>query len=135
MLTLLDNAKAQEARAWFRDFRRTRPFWGGFWMLLGGVMILRVGAVSLDAAVSGGITSFGGWLTGGGLIVCGLLVWADENHKAVAGIIGLLLAIASLVVSNLGGFFIGMLLGIIGGSMSVAWGPKNVADSTEEASG
>ncbi|CAM3808773.1 DUF6114 domain-containing protein [Smaragdicoccus niigatensis] len=134
MLTLVKNDKVQEALAWFRDLRRTRPFWGGLWMFLGGFLILRVSAVSLGAAVSGGITSFGGWLTGGGLIVCAVLVWADPGHRIVSGIIGLLLAISSLVVSNLGGFFIGMLLGIIGGSMVIAWGPKRVAETTEETS-
>ena len=135
MLTLVKSDRAQEARDWFHDFRVTRPFWGGLWMVLGGFMILRVSAVSLEAAVSGGITGFGGWLTGGGLIICGLLVWAGEEHRFVAGIIGLLLAIASLVVSNLGGFFIGMLFGIIGGSMSIAWGPKRVPVRTEEVDG
>ncbi|CAM3808427.1 DUF6114 domain-containing protein [Smaragdicoccus niigatensis] len=135
MLTLVKGERAQEARDWFRDFRRTRPFWGGLWMVLGGSMILRVSAVSLESAVSGGITGFGGWMTGGGLIICGLLVWAGEEHRFVAGIIGLLLAIASLVVSNLGGFFIGMLFGIIGGAMAIAWGPKPVRELTEEADG
>jgi hypothetical protein len=132
---LISNAKAkagldaagdalQNGRVWLRAFRRTRPFWGGLWMLLGGFMILRVSQVSFEAAVSSGIVGFGGWLTGGGLVVCALLVWAGPEHRIVAGIMGLLLAISSLVVSNLGGFFIGMLLGIVGSSMAVSWGPK-----------
>ena len=113
------------AREWFGDFRRTRPFWGGLWMLIGGLMILRVSRVSFEAAVSGGIVGFGGWLTGGGLVICALLVWAGHEHRVVAGIIGLLLAIASLIVSNLGGFFIGMLAGIVGSSMVLSWGIKS----------
>lgn len=123
------------ARDWFRDFRQTRPFWGGLWMLIGGLMILRVSRLSLEAAVSGGITGFGGWLTGGGLVICALLVWAGQEHRVVAGIIGLLLAISSLIVSNLGGFFIGMLLGIVGSAMVLSWGTKSLeaeSDLVEE---
>ena len=36
-------------------------------------------------------------------------------------IAGVLLAVLSFIASNLGGFFIGMLLGIIGGSMGFGW--------------
>jgi len=38
--------------------------------------------------------------------------------------VGVLLAVTSLIVSNLGGLFVGMCAGIIGGSMTLAWGPK-----------
>ena len=33
-------AKLSDARIWFRGFRRTRPFWGGLWMLVGAYFLL-----------------------------------------------------------------------------------------------
>ncbi len=30
----------QPARRWFRAFRRTRPFWGGLWLIIGGWQVL-----------------------------------------------------------------------------------------------
>ena len=35
----------------------------------------------------------------------------------------MLLAVASFVATNLGGFFVGMLLGVIGASLSFGWTP------------
>lgn len=121
------------ARAWFRAFRRTRPFWGGLWLLVGGWLILRLSMVSVQIVVSAGLAGFGGWLTGGGLIVCGLIAWAAPTQRYIAGIIAILLAVASLVLSNLGGMFFGMLFGILGGAMVLAWGPKKTRSVVAEA--
>lgn len=115
------------ARRSFRAFRRTRPFWGGLWLLIGGWLVLRLSMVSAHIAVTGGMTGAGGWLTGGGMILCGLAAWFAPSQRYVVGVAGVLLAISSLVVSNLGGFFVGMALGVLGGSMTLAWGPKKMA--------
>jgi hypothetical protein len=57
--------------------------------------------------------------------------------------VGLLAALYSFIGLNLGGFFLGMLFGIIGGALVIAWGPPRVkpvnpdfvpiADQLEEA--
>jgi hypothetical protein len=112
------------ARRTIRAFRRTRPFWGGLWLLIGGWLVLRLSMVSAHIVVAGGMTGAGGWLTGGGMILCGLAAWAAPSQRYVVGIVGVLLAISSLVVSNLGGLFVGMAAGILGGAMTLAWGPK-----------
>jgi hypothetical protein len=109
---------------WFRAFRRTRPFWGGLWMLVGGGWILNLATVSWSVVIVTGITGLGGWVCGGGLILCGLTAWAAPSQRYVTGITGLILAVLSLIASNLGGLFLGMLFGIVGGAMTLAWGPK-----------
>lgn len=114
-------------RRTFCAFRRTRPFWGGLWLLIGGWLVLRLSMVSAHIVVAGGMTGAGGWLTGGGMILCGLAAWAAPSQRYVVGIVGVLLAISSLVVSNLGGLFVGMAAGILGGAMTLAWGPKRPA--------
>lgn len=114
----------QPARRWLRAFRRTRPFWGGLWLIVGGWLVLTWSMVDFSIIVLTGLTGLGGWVSGGGMILCGLGAWAAPSQRYVIGVVGLLLAVASLVLSNLGGWFIGMFFGIIGGAMVLAWGPR-----------
>jgi Family of unknown function (DUF6114) len=117
-------------RAAFRGWRRTRPFWGGFLLLLAGIELLLIplsgifihGAVRLVVYI--GIGGVFGVLLGALLIACGLLLWLNPAHRMFYAIAGVLLAVLSFIASNLGGFFIGMLLGIIGGSMGFGWTPS-----------
>lgn len=117
-------SRAAEFRRTARAFRRTRPFWGGLWLLVGGWLVLRLSMVPAHIAVAAGLSGIGGWLTGGGMILCGLAAWGAPSQRYVVGAVGVLLAVTSLIVSNLGGLFLGMLAGIVGGCMTLAWGPK-----------
>jgi hypothetical protein len=120
-------AAAVSRRAAFRLWRRTRPFWGGFLLLAAGVELLLIplsgilvhGAVRLVVYI--GIGGVFGVLLGVLLIACGLLLWLNPAHRTFYAIAGVLLAVLSFIASNFGGFFIGMLLGIIGGSMGFGW--------------
>jgi hypothetical protein len=122
-------AAAGSRRAAFGRWRRTRPFWGGFLLLLAGIELLLIplsgilihGAVKLVVYI--GIGGVFGVLLGVLLIGCGLLLWLNPAHRTFYAIAGVLLAVLSFIASNFGGFFIGMLLGIIGGSMSFGWTP------------
>jgi hypothetical protein len=109
---------------WFRAFRRTRPFWGGLWLGLGGWDILRFNLGPLHAVVAAAFNGVAGWLIGGGMILCALIAWAAPQKRVTVGVIGTILAVVSLIASNLGGFFLGLILGVVGGAMTVAWGPK-----------
>jgi hypothetical protein len=116
-------------RAAFRRWRRTCPFWGGLLLLLAGIELLLIplsgilihGAVKLVVYIGiGGVFSV---LLGVLLIACGLLLWLNPAHRTFYAIAGVVLAVLSFIASNFGGFFIGMLLGIIGGSMGFGWTP------------
>ncbi len=48
----------------------------------------------------------------------------QTNPVEVYGVISLVIAVYSLIGVNLGGFFVGMLLGAVGGILTVAWMPK-----------
>jgi hypothetical protein len=123
-------AAAGSRRAAFGRWRRTRPFWGGFLLLLAGIELLLIplsgilihGAVKLVVYI--GIGGVFGVLLGALLIACGLLLWLNPAHRTFYAIAGVLLAVLSFIASNFGGFFIGMLLGIIGGSMGFGWTPS-----------
>jgi Family of unknown function (DUF6114) len=111
----------------WRAWRRTRPFWGGLLLAAAGVELIGIplsgvlshGAVRLVIYI--GIGGVFGVLIGVLLIACGVAVCLNPAHRVFYGIAGVLLGILSFPASNLGGFFVGMLLAIVGGSMAFAW--------------
>ncbi|MDX3214936.1 DUF6114 domain-containing protein [Streptomyces sp. ME02-6991-2B] len=112
-------------RSRFRAWRRGRPFWAGWWTLLAGVEILSVPLVPPSLLGHQGIAGVFGLLVGVFLIVLGLTLWRAPRHRALAGIATLLFSVASLLLSNFGGFLIGFLLGVTGGAMAVSWVPDS----------
>jgi hypothetical protein len=59
------------------------------------------------------------------LVLVGVLAVLMPAHRVFYGVIGLVVAVYSLVGVNLGGFFVGMLLGTVGGVMIVSWLPAD----------
>jgi hypothetical protein len=78
-----------------------------------------------------GVGGIFGILIGALLIASGLALWFNDAHKTFYSIAGVLLAILSFIGTNLGGFFIGMLLGIVGGSLAFAWAPATEAGTDD----
>lgn len=109
---------------WFAAFRRTRPFWGGLWCLLAGAWMIRSMFFSFVLAVSGGWSYSAGYILGGGLMLFGLVAWFAPHYRGLLGIMAVLLALAAFVAANLGGYLVGSVLGVLGGSMMWAWGEK-----------
>lgn len=58
------------------------------------------------------------------LVLLGLLAMLMPAHRIFYGVIALVLAVYSLIGVNLGGFFVGMLLGSVGGILVVSWMSK-----------
>ena len=54
-------------------------------------------------------------------------------HRVFYGVAGVVLGVASFPASNLGGFFLCMLLAIVGGSIAFAWAPAAAEASAAEA--
>ena len=76
-----------------------------------------------------GIGGVFGFLIGVLLITAAIAVWVNPAHRGFYGIAGVILGIASFPASNLGGFFLGMLLAVIGGALAFAWTPSPPAGS------
>lgn len=108
--------------AWFRAFRRTRPFWGGLWTMLAGAWIIRAMSFGPLLAVSGGWSYSAGYILGGALVSFGLVAWFAPHYRSLVGIFAFAVALAAFVAANLGGYLVGSVLGIVGGSMIWAWG-------------
>lgn len=111
----------------FRDWRGSRPFWAGLFTILGGVPIayfpyatLKLGTMSLTMATTAGAGSL---IIGVLLITLGLTMWFQQATRVFAGVAAIILALVSLVVSNIGGFLIGFLFALFGGALAVSWAP------------
>lgn len=120
----------QRARLRWRWWRRSRPFWGGLLLILAGLELLAIPLLSLlvhsavKIVIYIGIGGVFGVLFGGLLIACGLLAWFHPAQRIFYAVVGVLLALGSFIVTNLGGFFLGMLLGVIGASLVFGWTPQ-----------
>jgi hypothetical protein len=110
-------------RAWhaWRHWRRTRPFWGGLLVLLGGAEILLSERAPLPLVIHIGLQGLAGYLVPLISLLCGALLWFHPVQRTFYSLLAVLLALGSWITSNLGGFFIGMLLGVIGGALAFGW--------------
>lgn len=112
--------------AWrlFTAFRRTRPFWGGLWLILGGVVVVQLNSYPLGVVLGGGFSTSAGYILGGAMVLFGAVAWFSPLYARLMGLMGVLAALAAFVGSNLGGFLVGTVLGILGGAMVWGWGEK-----------
>lgn len=112
----------------FRNWRRSRPFWGGLLLVAAGIELLVAPAAQslilpIDLIIYAGIAGVSGTLIALLMITLGVLSWLQPAQHVFFGLVGLFLSLASFVTSNFGGFVIGMLLGIVGASLVFAWTP------------
>ncbi|MFE1317011.1 DUF6114 domain-containing protein [Kitasatospora phosalacinea] len=114
-------------RRGFRRWRRTRPFWGGLLAMLAGVPILyfpyahlSLGGLTVAMSTTAGAGSL---IIGLMLIVLGLTAWFQPLVRVFCGVATTILALISIPVSNLGGFGLGLLPGLVAGGLLVSWAP------------
>lgn len=133
---LLPEAPAPEedggARRAFRHWRRTRPFWGGLLVALGGGEMLSLYHTAMKVSIHMGLYGMAGYAVPVLLVVLGLSLIFDPMHRTFYSVLSLLFAIASWMTSNLGGFLIGMLLSMTGASLAFGW-TETPADEQEPA--
>jgi hypothetical protein len=126
-------ARFRYVRLRFRHWRWQRPFWAGLWTLLAGLPIayfpyanLTLGQLTIRMGTPAGSGSL---IIGVLLFLLGLTMWFQQAVRVFAGVASIMLALVSLVVSNIGGFLMGFLLALFGGAMALSWMPgKPVAD-------
>ena len=126
-----DSAPAVEFRAW----RKRRPFVGGILLALSGVEMFFSSQLDIGKIhVAVGIAGLQSTVIPIALVTLGVLVIATPVHRVFYGVIALAIAVYSLIGLNLGGFFVGMLLGAVGGILAVSWMPKvATTDGAEDA--
>ena len=105
-----------------------RPCWGAFCVLGAGLLILWAPVCLLQSGIVPPSALWAGLVVGGLLFVMGLVELFAPAHALMAGAIGVVLSLVSLVTA-LGGFGVGLLLGVIGSSYVVAWKPEKKVGS------
>ncbi|MGW6059085.1 DUF6114 domain-containing protein [Streptomyces sp. NPDC055189] len=119
-----------EARRVLRRWRRTRPFWGGLLLVLGGAELLLVPLSPLTVLVSLGLGGLAAIGIGLALIAAGIFLWLLPHAHHYVSVNALILSVLSFAATNLGGFLVGMVLGIVGSAMGFGWTP--VPEDAEE---
>ncbi|MGW5656990.1 DUF6114 domain-containing protein [Streptomyces humi] len=107
----------------FRDWRARRPFLGGLLLTLGGGWILLTVKASLKVVIHVGVQGVAGYLLPAVMVLCGLLTLFSPAQRIFYSVLGLLCSLGSWVTSNLGGFFVGLILGAVGSCMIFGWLP------------
>ena len=133
-----DRASVSRVRAsapWteFRTWRSGRPFVGALLLALSGVELFFSGQLDLgNIHVQVGIEGLQSTIIPVIMVTLGILAMFNPVHRVFYGVIALAVSVYSLIGLNLGGFFIGMLLGAVGGIIVVSWMPKAApADTTQ----
>ncbi|WP_285515793.1 DUF6114 domain-containing protein [Streptomyces sp. NBRC 14336] len=111
------------SRAGFRRWRGQRPFWGGLLLALGGAEILLTEKASLKVVLHLGMQGLAGYLLPTLMLLLGLLILFNPAQRLFYSITGLLLSLGTWLTSNLGGFFLGLLLGLTGSCLAFGWLP------------
>ncbi len=113
-----------------KSWRRSRPFWGGLFILVAGMELLSIPLTvnALSVAIRFG-TVGATYLIALIMMIVGVLVWFQPGQRVFLGLVAVLLSMASFVYSNLGGFLVGMTFGLLGGMLAVAWTPVSRPDT------
>lgn len=109
----------------FAAWRRDRPFWGGALTILAGVVLWFSGRLQIDNfEIQLGIEGMQSTLLPVALVLLGVLVMVQPQFRVFYGVIALAISVYSLLGVNLGGFGIGMVLGVVGAILAVSWLPR-----------
>ncbi|WP_405507909.1 DUF6114 domain-containing protein [Streptomyces purpurascens] len=112
-----------KSRSAFRRWQAGRPFWGGLLLALGGAEVLLTLKASLDVILHVGMQGLAGYLLPTVMLLCGVLILFSPSQRLFYSVIGVLVSLGTWLTSNLGGFFVGMLLGVVGSCLTFGWLP------------
>jgi hypothetical protein len=111
-------------RSAFWRWRHARPFWGGLFVTLGGLEILLTVKAPLPVVLHVGMGGLAGFLVPILIALCGVLLLLSPVQRLFYSLVAAVLGLASWLTSNLGGFFIGLLLTLVGSALAFAWSPR-----------
>ena len=118
---LVEVGRSRQAFLAWRRWRRTRPFWGGLLIIFGGAEMLLSEQAPLPIVIHVGLQGLAGYLVPIVLVLCGLLLWLSPVQQTFYSVLAVVLSLTSWITSNLGGFFVGLALGVVGGALAFAW--------------
>ncbi|MEH1169799.1 DUF6114 domain-containing protein [Micromonospora sp. CPCC 205539] len=123
------------AQAWrsFRRWQRSRPFWGGLFTALAGVEMFASTRMTINGlSFHSGATGLLSLLIPIILVTCGVLLWLSPAQRLFYSVVAAVTTVYSLIGLNLGGFFVGLLLGLVGSALAFAWTPIRPVPPSEQ---
>lgn len=114
------------AQGWraFTRLRRTRPFWGSLVLLAGAYFVARpVITTNFTMLNYLGVRGAQVYLLGGGMALAALVALITPRQRHFPALMAMGFSVASLPLANLGGWIVGMALGIVGSGLIFAWTP------------
>lgn len=113
------------ARERFKTWRGQRPFIPGLLLVLSGAVMLAPAYLTIHVSdllvMISTISGVSTLLIGAVLIMFGIGMWLQPLAAPYLGVLAILVAIIALPTSNIGGFVVGSLLGIVGGALGLGW--------------
>lgn len=116
-------------RVRFTKWRAERPFIPGLLLILSGIVIampayftVQISDLLVMISTVSGVSTL---LIGALQIMFGLGAWFRPATATYLGVLGIIVAVIAVPTSNLGGFLIGSVLGIVGGALALAWEPSD----------
>ena len=116
-------------RARFKKWRAERPFIPGLLLILSGIVIampayftVKISDLLVMISTVSGVSTL---LIGALQVMFGLGAWFRPATATYLGVLGIIVAVIAVPTSNLGGFLIGSVLGIVGGALALAWEPSD----------
>ena len=113
----------QSRRERFAAWRHTRPFWGGLWAIVAGVYLWSLTAAPVGVVVIQGVAGISSIVICLVCVIVALAVWAQPQIRVIGGGIVIVLGLAAILLTNLGGFLVGTLMALHGGASMIAWKP------------
>jgi uncharacterized protein DUF6114 len=110
-------------RSAFWHWRHARPFWGGLFVFLAGLEMFATVWAPLPVVIHVGMQGFIGYLLPILIAVLGVLLIVNPQQHLFYSLVAAVLALASWLTSNLGGFIFGLLMGVVGSALAFAWSP------------
>lgn len=115
----------RSTRERFKTWRGQRPFIPGLLLVLSGAVMLAPAYLTIHVSdllvMISTISGVSTLLIGAVLIMFGIGMWSQPLAAPYLGVLAILVAIVALPTSNIGGFVVGSLLGIVGGALGLAW--------------
>ncbi|MEU3281202.1 DUF6114 domain-containing protein [Streptomyces antibioticus] len=110
-------------RSAFRQWRGRRPFAGGVLLTLAGGEILLTMKAPLPVILHVGMQGLAGYLLPALMVLCGLLILFNPAQRLFYSVVAVLLSLGTWLTSNIGGFVVGILLGVVGSCLAFGWLP------------
>ncbi len=99
-------------------------FIGAIFILIGGILMAAVGALVAELFPVVGALLALGLVIGIIVLISAVMLYVNPEHKVAWGVITIVFSIISFFFNILGGFIVGMILGIVGGALGIAWKPS-----------